>query len=148
VPAPVAADPELFGRPGRRTFTAQEKLRILKEADQAAGTGEIGALHSRRWLSQPGTGSRALHIRCIIYIASLATEIKRVEIVWIWLESLLDPPKQIRVYDEVPFESNQVSVAFFNNRLGIRRVEPSRGQDPSHTSTRSQFGSRNSIYSI
>jgi len=144
VPAPVAADPELFGRPGRRTFTAQEKLRILKEADQAAGTGETGALHSRRWMSQPGTGSRTMHIRCIIYIASLAVEIKRVKIVWIWL----NPPEQIRVYDEVPFESNQVSVAFFNNRLGIRRVENSCGQDPSRASTRSQFGSRNSIYSI
>jgi hypothetical protein len=48
VPAPVAADPELSGRPGRRTFTAQVKLLILKEADQAAGTGEIGAILRRR----------------------------------------------------------------------------------------------------
>jgi transposase len=50
VPAPVAADPEVSGRPGRRTFTAQEKLRILKEADQAAGTGEIGAILRRHGL--------------------------------------------------------------------------------------------------
>ena len=43
VPAPTAADPELSGRPVRRTFTAAEKLGILKEADQAASTGVIGA---------------------------------------------------------------------------------------------------------
>ena len=40
---PPAADPELSGRPVRRTFTAAEKLAILKEADQAASTGVIGA---------------------------------------------------------------------------------------------------------
>jgi len=43
VPAPAAANPELSGRPVRRTFTAVEKLGILKEADQAASTGVIGA---------------------------------------------------------------------------------------------------------
>jgi hypothetical protein len=41
VPGPVAADPEVSERPRRRTFTAQEKLRILKEADQATGIGAI-----------------------------------------------------------------------------------------------------------
>ena len=41
--APTAADPELSDRPVRRTFTAAEKLGILKEADQAASTGVIGA---------------------------------------------------------------------------------------------------------
>jgi transposase len=46
VPAPVAADPEDSGRPGRRTFTAQ----LRKEADQAAGTGEIGAILRRHGL--------------------------------------------------------------------------------------------------
>ena len=50
VPAPAAANPELFERPRRRTFTAKEKLRILHEADQAAGTGEIGALLRREGL--------------------------------------------------------------------------------------------------
>ena len=35
---------------GRRTFTAKEKLRILAEADKAAGTGEIGALLRREGL--------------------------------------------------------------------------------------------------
>ncbi len=44
VPAPAAADPELSGRPVRRTFTAAEKLSTLKEADQAASTGVTGAI--------------------------------------------------------------------------------------------------------
>jgi transposase len=50
VPAPTAADPEISDRPRRRTFTAAEKLRILKEADQVAGTGAIGALLRRHGL--------------------------------------------------------------------------------------------------
>jgi transposase-like protein len=37
-------------RPRRRTFTAAEKVRILKEADQAAGTGAVGALLRRHGL--------------------------------------------------------------------------------------------------
>ncbi|HKO20470.1 MAG TPA: IS3 family transposase, partial [Acidobacteriaceae bacterium] len=36
VPAPAATNPELVERPRRRTFTAQEKLRILEETDRAA----------------------------------------------------------------------------------------------------------------
>jgi transposase-like protein len=47
VPAPAAIDPELVERPRRRTFTAQEKLRILKETDRAARTGDIGAILRR-----------------------------------------------------------------------------------------------------
>lgn len=50
VPAPAAANPELSERPRRRTFTAAEKLRILKDADQAAGTGAVGALLRRHGL--------------------------------------------------------------------------------------------------
>jgi transposase-like protein len=50
VPAPSAANPEISERPRRRTFTAPEKLRILKEADQAAGSGEIGAILRRHGL--------------------------------------------------------------------------------------------------
>ena len=50
VPAPTAADPEVSDRPRRRTFTAAEKVRILKEADQAAGTGAVGALLRRHGL--------------------------------------------------------------------------------------------------
>src|SRR5208337_4420270 len=37
VPAPAAASPEFLDRPRRRTFTAQDKLRILAEIDRAAG---------------------------------------------------------------------------------------------------------------
>ena len=44
VPAPTAADAGTSDRPRRRTFTAAVKIRILKEAEQAAGTGAIGAL--------------------------------------------------------------------------------------------------------
>ena len=50
VPAPVSTDPEVSERPRRRIFTAQEKLRILKEADQAAGIGAIGAILRRHEL--------------------------------------------------------------------------------------------------
>ena len=35
VPGPVAASPELTGRPRRRTFTVQDKLRILADTDRA-----------------------------------------------------------------------------------------------------------------
>jgi transposase-like protein len=42
-------DPELVERPKRRRFSAQYKLRVLREAD-AAGPGEIGALLRREGL--------------------------------------------------------------------------------------------------
>jgi transposase len=48
--APVAASPELSDRPRRRRFTAQDKLRILAEADHAAATGGIGAILRREGL--------------------------------------------------------------------------------------------------
>jgi transposase len=43
VAAPAAAAPELSDRPRRRTFTGQDKLRILAEIDRApaGGTGAI-----------------------------------------------------------------------------------------------------------
>jgi transposase len=44
------ANPEISVRPSRRRFTAPEKLRILKEADQAASIGEIGAILHRHGL--------------------------------------------------------------------------------------------------
>ena len=44
VAAPASVSPELSDRPRRRTFTAKDKLRILTAADQAAGTGGIGAI--------------------------------------------------------------------------------------------------------
>lgn len=51
VSAPDAASPELLVRPRRRTFTARDKLRILEEADRAAGVaGGIGAIVRREGL--------------------------------------------------------------------------------------------------
>src|SRR5207344_1796409 len=50
VPPPVAASPELSDRPRRRTFTAQDKLRILAETDRATATGGIGAILRREGL--------------------------------------------------------------------------------------------------
>jgi transposase len=48
--APAAPSPELSDRPRRRTFTAQNKLRILAEIDSAADTGGIGAILRREGL--------------------------------------------------------------------------------------------------
>ncbi len=50
VPAPIAASPELSDRPRRRTFTAQDKLRILAETDRAAESSGIGAVLRREGL--------------------------------------------------------------------------------------------------
>ena len=50
VPAPLAASPELSQRPRRRTFTAQDKLRILAEVGRATDTGGIGAILRREGL--------------------------------------------------------------------------------------------------
>jgi len=51
VSAPAAASPELLDRPCRRTFTAQDKLRILGEVDRAAGVpGAVGAIVRREGL--------------------------------------------------------------------------------------------------
>jgi transposase len=49
--APVGvSDPELVERPRRRRFSAQYKLRVLREADVCARPGEIGALLRREGL--------------------------------------------------------------------------------------------------
>jgi transposase len=50
VAAPAAASPELSARPRRRSFTAQDKLRILADIDRAAETGGIGAILRREGL--------------------------------------------------------------------------------------------------
>jgi len=50
VAAPASASPELSERPRRRTFTAQDKLRILAETARAAETGAIGAILRREGL--------------------------------------------------------------------------------------------------
>ena len=49
VSAPPAASPELRDRPRRRTFTAADKLRILRQVDEA-GPGGIGAILRREGL--------------------------------------------------------------------------------------------------
>ena len=49
--APVAVpDPELVERPARRRFTAEYKLRVLREADACTRPGEVGALLRREGL--------------------------------------------------------------------------------------------------
>ena len=50
VAAPVSASPELSDRPRRRTFTAQDKLRILAATDRAAESGGIGTILRREGL--------------------------------------------------------------------------------------------------
>ena len=49
--APVGLpDPELLGRPRRRRFSAEYKLRILREAEACSRPGEVGALVRREGL--------------------------------------------------------------------------------------------------
>src|SRR5512144_2015940 len=43
-------DPELVERPKRRRFSAEYKLRVLREADACARPGEVGALLRREGL--------------------------------------------------------------------------------------------------
>ena len=43
-------DPEVVARPKRRQFTAEYKLRVLREADGCKGSGEVGALLRREGL--------------------------------------------------------------------------------------------------
>jgi len=50
VPAPAAASAELSARPRRRTFTAEDKLRILAETDRAADKGGVAAILRREGL--------------------------------------------------------------------------------------------------
>ncbi len=45
-----APDPELVERPKRRRFTAEYKLRVLREAEACTRQGEIGALLRREGL--------------------------------------------------------------------------------------------------
>ena len=50
VSAPAAAAPELSDRPRRRTFTGQDKLRILAEIDHAPADGGTAAILRREGL--------------------------------------------------------------------------------------------------
>ena len=49
-PRVVAPDPEVAAKPRRRRFTAEYRLRILKEADACKKPGELGALLRREGL--------------------------------------------------------------------------------------------------
>lgn len=46
----LAPDPEVTERPQRRRFTAEYKLRIVREADACKGDGDVGALLRREGL--------------------------------------------------------------------------------------------------
>jgi transposase len=48
--SPALPDPEVEVKPGRRRFTSQYKLSILKQVDQCQHLGEIGALLRREGL--------------------------------------------------------------------------------------------------
>jgi len=54
---PCVPDPEVLERPMRRTYTADYKLKILKEADAAVEPGEIGALLRREGLYSSTLGN-------------------------------------------------------------------------------------------
>jgi transposase len=65
---PSAPDPELAERPRRRTFTAEYKLDILRQAESCSQPGEIGALlrreglytsHLSAWRKQRDAGALA-----------------------------------------------------------------------------------------
>lgn len=47
---PMVPNPEVIERPKRRTYTAEYKIRILKEVDAITETGEFGALLRREGL--------------------------------------------------------------------------------------------------
>src|SRR5919106_947948 len=47
---PGAPDPELVERPKRRRYSAEYKLRVLREADACTRPGEVGALLRREGL--------------------------------------------------------------------------------------------------
>jgi len=49
-PSRVVPDPELAERPRRRRFTAEYKLRVLREAEACTRKGEIGAMLRREGL--------------------------------------------------------------------------------------------------
>ena len=62
----VVPNPEVSEKPQRRTYPAEYKLRILKEADACKQTGEVGALlrreglyfsHLKTWKTQREEGT-------------------------------------------------------------------------------------------
>jgi hypothetical protein len=66
VPAPAAAAPELSDRPRRRTFTVQDKLRVLARAHTTA----LPVRSSARMLAQRSSarfGGRCLTGRVLVF---------------------------------------------------------------------------------
>ena len=63
VAAPASASPELIARPHRRSFTAQDKLRILADTDRAADTGGIAAILRREGLYSSALTDLALRLK-------------------------------------------------------------------------------------
>ncbi len=68
VSPPPRPDPEVSERAARRRFTAEYKLRVLRDADACAGPGEVGAVlrreglyssHLTTWRRQREQGSLA-----------------------------------------------------------------------------------------
>ena len=68
VSPPLRPDPEVSERAARRRFTAEYKLRVLRDADACTGPGEVGALlrreglyssHLTTWRRQREQGSLA-----------------------------------------------------------------------------------------
>lgn len=49
-PAPKTRDTEVVAKPVRRTYTAEYKLKIIRQAEALAGTGGIGAMLRREGL--------------------------------------------------------------------------------------------------
>jgi transposase-like protein len=92
-----ASDPGLVERPKRRTFSAEYKLRILREAGACSRSGEIGALlrreglysgHLSKWRRQRDAGAlealerprgREPADRCEVEIAELRGRAERAE---------------------------------------------------------------------
>jgi hypothetical protein len=64
IDAHAAPDPELVERARRRRFTAEYKLRIVREADACTRPGEIGALLRREGLYSSHLILTCVHVGC------------------------------------------------------------------------------------
>jgi hypothetical protein len=60
----AASDPEPVEQPKRRTFSAEYKLRVLREAEACSEPGEIGALLRREGLYSGHLSKLAASARC------------------------------------------------------------------------------------
>jgi hypothetical protein len=64
----LAPDPEVTERPQRRRFTAEYKLRIVREADACKGDGDVGALLRREYQYSGLNCANTAAGRCYRYI--------------------------------------------------------------------------------